>query len=438
MKLLVFAHVPPPHHGQSYMVELMLEGFGKATSSTPTALGDTGIQCFHVDARFSSSLEDIGGIRPGKIFRLFELCAAAIRLGLEHGIDSLYFVPAPAKRSAVVRDWLVLGILRLFFRNIILHWHAYGLGHWAGSMIEHPAGPTADSMPPPRLFGRLDPLARALTRFIYRHCPLSISLTKYNARDAEVFSPRTSVVVPNGIPDQCGSSFPNVLAARQERLRTRRDLTEGRSLVVPASTFDLLYLAHCTREKGLFTAMEAVSLANARLQTRGCGYRIRLHIAGSFPSKQDQKEYTRLLEESPEARQTFLYYGHVGGSEKATLLADADALIFPTFFQPETFGLVLLEALSFGLPIIATRWRGIPEIVPPHFAHLAAPGDSATLVQAILTSTDFEDFQSLRNLYLENYTLDKFWRRLASAIQAAGHERRALKSEDRPYRAPDR
>ena len=28
MKLLVFAHTPPPHHGQSYMVQLMLDGFG--------------------------------------------------------------------------------------------------------------------------------------------------------------------------------------------------------------------------------------------------------------------------------------------------------------------------------------------------------------------------------------------------------------------------
>jgi len=28
MKLLVFAHVPPPHHGQAVMVELMLRGLG--------------------------------------------------------------------------------------------------------------------------------------------------------------------------------------------------------------------------------------------------------------------------------------------------------------------------------------------------------------------------------------------------------------------------
>jgi len=28
MKLLVYAHTPPPHHGQSYMVQLMVHGFG--------------------------------------------------------------------------------------------------------------------------------------------------------------------------------------------------------------------------------------------------------------------------------------------------------------------------------------------------------------------------------------------------------------------------
>ena len=28
MKLLVFAHVPPPYHGQSYGVQRMLRGFG--------------------------------------------------------------------------------------------------------------------------------------------------------------------------------------------------------------------------------------------------------------------------------------------------------------------------------------------------------------------------------------------------------------------------
>jgi len=36
---------------------------------------------------------------------------------------------------------------------------------------------------------------------------------------------------------------------------------------------------------------------------------------------------------------------------------------FPTFFESETFGVVLLEAMQFSLPIVATRWRGIPSII---------------------------------------------------------------------------
>src|SRR5882757_9455216 len=59
MKLLVFAHTPP-HHGQSYMVKLMLEGFGgdrRRQKQKRSSAFD--IECYHVNARFSKSLEDV-------------------------------------------------------------------------------------------------------------------------------------------------------------------------------------------------------------------------------------------------------------------------------------------------------------------------------------------------------------------------------------------
>ena len=64
MKLLIFAHTPPPHHGQSYMVQLMLHGLGGDRRKRQPALtqpGDQyGIQCYHVNTRLSKRLEDIG------------------------------------------------------------------------------------------------------------------------------------------------------------------------------------------------------------------------------------------------------------------------------------------------------------------------------------------------------------------------------------------
>ena len=48
-KILVFAHVPPPHHGQSVMVQVMLEGLR----------ADARFEVLHVDARVSDDLEDV-------------------------------------------------------------------------------------------------------------------------------------------------------------------------------------------------------------------------------------------------------------------------------------------------------------------------------------------------------------------------------------------
>ncbi len=88
MKLVVFAHVPPPHHSQAVMVKLMLDGLREGKD----------IEVFHVDARVSDDIGDVGGIRPGKILRLFEYCAQAIWFRLRYGADTLYYVPAPGSR----------------------------------------------------------------------------------------------------------------------------------------------------------------------------------------------------------------------------------------------------------------------------------------------------------------------------------------------------
>jgi glycosyltransferase involved in cell wall biosynthesis len=58
---------------------------------------------------------------------------------------------------------------------------------------------------------------------------------------------------------------------------------------------------------------------------------------------------------------TFL--GVLSGEAKHAAFRSADILCFPTFFSSESFGLVLVEAMSFSLPVVATHWRGTPSIV---------------------------------------------------------------------------
>jgi glycosyltransferase involved in cell wall biosynthesis len=56
------------------------------------------------------------------------------------------------------------------------------------------------------------------------------------------------------------------------------------------------------------------------------------------------------------------FVGEVGGEQKLQLLAHARALLFPIDW-PEPFGLVMIEALACGTPVIARRRGSVPEIV---------------------------------------------------------------------------
>lgn len=72
----------------------------------------------------------------------------------------------------------------------------------------------------------------------------------------------------------------------------------------------------------------------------------------------------------------FDWQGAVGGELKAKLLAQSRALIFPVLW-PEPFGLVVVEALMSGTPVLASRRGSLPELVSPEVgALLDSPEDS--------------------------------------------------------------
>ena len=395
MKLLVFAHTPPPHHGQSYMVRLMLQGFGG--DARRRRAGDRtgwGIDCYHVNARFSRTLEDVGEFQGTKILLIFWFCLQAVWLRFRYGVTNFYYVPAPGKKVAVYRDWLVMLFCRPFFQRVILHWHAAGMAKWLET-----ATPIT---------------ARVLTYRLFRPVDLSIVLSRYNFADADKLLSHEIRVVNNGIPDPCPDFETSLRSRRLEAFAARERIFAGNIPAAPV-TVNVLFLAHCTREKGIFAAVEGVLCANRTLAARCLPMRLKLITAGNFVNPGEKAEFDRRLGD-PVAAVTVTHAGFVSGERKAQLLSEAGLFLFPTRYLGENQPVNLIEAMAYGLPIVTTRWRSLPEMLPPNYPGLVNGQDPEEIAAAILRMLAEKCAVRVRQHFCDRFTLERHLTALAAAI----------------------
>lgn len=397
MKLLVFAHTPPPHHGQSYMVKLMLDGFGgdrrRGNAQPPSAFG---IECYHVNARFSRGLEDVGEFQGAKLLLVLWFCVQALWVRFRHGVKNLYYVPAPGKRVALYRDWLVMLLCRPFFQNVILHWHAAGLAKWLETST------TITS--------------RTATYRCFRPVNLSIVLSRYNVADAEKLLSHKIAVVNNGIPDPCPNFDDTVLPLRRQSFVERAKIFAGGKNAAPLLV-NILFLAHCTREKGIFAAAEAVVRANRYLVACKLPVKLRLAAAGNFVTDNEKLEFGRLCRNS-EFAAAVAHLGFVSGERKDRLLRQTDLFLFPTRYLGENQPVNLIEAMAFGLPIITTRWRSLPEMLPPDYPGLVNDQDPDEIAAALVKVLAYKSGEQIRQHFLEHFTLEQHLASLATALHS--------------------
>ncbi|MGA2241829.1 MAG: glycosyltransferase family 4 protein [Verrucomicrobiota bacterium] len=401
MKLLVFAHVPPPYHGQSHGVLRMLHGFGgdhrkwkwKATAGSANHFG---IECYHVNARYSKDIQDIGEFHGSKIFLILFYCLQAIWCRFRYGVTNFYYVPAPGKSIALYRDWLVMLICRPFFKKIIFHWHAAGLAKWLETSVQI--------------------RTRSFTYRLMKNADLSIVLSEFNRRDAEKLTARHITVVSAGVPDPCPQFTENILPRRRERVAARKKILAGAPADDPARIVNVLYLAHCTREKGLFDTVEGVALANEKFGAGKSPFRFQLTVIGAFVSSMEERELRELIVRRG-LQNAVECLGFVSEERKAQAFAAADLFCFPTYFQAESFGVVIVEAMAFGLPIITTRWRSIPEILPVGYNGLVDPKSPQQIADALERLAPSDLAESLRELFLHRFTWERHIAGMADAIR---------------------
>lgn len=108
----------------------------------------------------------------------------------------------------------------------------------------------------------------------------------------------------------------------------------------------------------------------------------RLALVGDGPYRQELEKH---FEDTPTH-----FVGYLTGKDLAEAFASADAFVFPS--RTETLGLVLLEAMAAGCPVVAARSGGIPDIVTDGVnGYLFDPADDQGAIvatQRLLAQTD--------------------------------------------------
>jgi glycosyltransferase involved in cell wall biosynthesis len=302
VRVLVVGQTPPPVHGQAAMIQLLVEGNYRK------------ISVCHVRMNFSQDADAAGKFRLRKIWELVSVVACIYWAKIRHWPDVLYYPPSGPRMLPVVRDIFILGSTRWLFDKTVFHFHASGISEYSQT---------------------LSPVLRKLFQLSFAAPDLTIRISEKAPPEGAALRTRREVIIPNGIPDSAGKLI--------ER-HVERD-----------SPLKVLFVAVLCEDKGVLVAIQSV------LELLRSGFDVELTCLGQWASTEFEQRAMAAID--PQFQSRFRFPGVTVGDEKWSCYSRADIFLFPTYYHSETFPVVLLEAMCFGLPIVTTNWRAIPDVV---------------------------------------------------------------------------
>lgn len=320
-KILIIGQVPPPIHGSNIMTELFIQ-----------AIDLSKYNYVHINKQFSFNISEVEKLKPIKIFRIVKIIFKAVMTMKAFKPDALIYLVS-TKKTGLVPDLLLLYLSRRFFHshNIL---YIHGVGHKKNYTN--------------RLYKKL------YDTVLTNKCSVIIlsTLQRYDIS----FLTKNIYVLPNCISPLTPSSPSAPLATKDK-------------------SFNILFLSNIYKNKGLLHLLVAV------MQVLKMKNNIKLTVAGRFADP-DFEETILSFIKTNKLTSNVEFVGPAYGSQKELLFHEADLFVLPSY--NEAFPLVLLEAMSFGLPVISTSVGGIPEIITDGVnGYIVPPKESEQLANRI-------------------------------------------------------
>jgi glycosyltransferase involved in cell wall biosynthesis len=360
---IVVGPLPPPLHGVAFSMPHVIEGFRRID-----------LLAAHLDTSDDRPVYTTNRLDVRNALLALMHSLRLVVLLARHRRAQLY-VPISQGRWGFLRDAVLIAIAKLARRPVTLHLHG---GHF------------------PAFYAQATGPERWLIRAVLGRVDEAWVLTDGHASLFDGLIDRDRVLILEGTAEDVGLGGP-------------KDAATGRPL-------RLLFLSNLFPEKGCFDLVDAVESLRGRA---GAGLAVRF-VGEATPGV--DAEMRRRAERLAGSGVSIDYLGPLAGAEKTGQYHWADIFVLPSRYRLEGQPLVLLEAMSAGLPIVTTDHSGIPYTVRDGLEGLIVPkGDVTALAAAISKLAEDAGLRERlgengRKRYDDSYRNDAFHRAIEALV----------------------
>ncbi len=358
-KVLFVMQMPPPVHGASIMGKYIRD----------SELINSNFECHYINPSMAKDVGDLAKISFRKILLFPKLLYNITKVVKRTKPDLCYFTPASGKKG-FYKSFLIVTWLKVLNQKIVLHFHNKGISRRKSDLL--------DSF---------------LFKSFFKEVKLII-LSSYLYPEFEEYVDFDNVSI-------CANGIPSSVSERK--------------WIEKKDKFNMLFLSNMIAEKGVWLLLESCKLLKDK------GYIFECNFVGKWSMIQE-KDFNEKVE----------VYGLGGfvrahgakyGNDKREYFEKADIFIFPTFYENETFGLVLLEAMEYGIPCISTYEGGIPDVVENGKTGILIKEKNANMLASeishLMNNEDLrlELGKNGRKAFKEKFTLKKFEKRMVNILR---------------------
>lgn len=217
-------------------------------------------------------------------------------------------------------------------------------------------------------------------KWYFRRCNTIIAPSKYVANNLPFYG--EIKIIPTGIDTK------------------KFESANGKKIKEEIGKPIILHVGRVVREKNIDLIIDAAPLILKKID-------VKFVIVGEGP-------YRKELEEKVKKKgldENFIFTGFVQDRKLPSYYKAADIFVFPSTY--ETQGIVALEAMAAGLPVVAARAKAIPEfVIDGESGYLFEPNNEKEFAEKILIALEDKEIGMKAKKFVKRYDIEKMAEKL--------------------------